>query len=175
MIHEVSRCIYLDTDLIVCSDLNELQILDLQGKSSACVIDGGIASPEQQQRLRCNLKLKDPLHYLHSGVIVMNLDAWRLRQIQVNVLINAQDNQDVLDPMDQDALTMALAGDWLTVDPKWNPSKGKADASFSDGIIQFSGKIKSWHADYAGIFQARWFHYWIEPLSPASVPSCHLE
>jgi lipopolysaccharide biosynthesis glycosyltransferase len=105
----------------------------------------------------------------------MNLDAWRLRQIQVNALNIAQDNQDVLDPMGQNALTMALAGDWLTLDPKWNTSKGIADASFFDGIIHFMGKIKSWHADDAGSFQDRWFHYWIEPLSPASAPSSHLE
>jgi hypothetical protein len=53
----VSRCVYLDTDLIVCSDLTELQHLDLLGKSSACVLDGGNATPEQQQRLRDKLKL----------------------------------------------------------------------------------------------------------------------
>jgi lipopolysaccharide biosynthesis glycosyltransferase len=90
--------------------LNDLQILGLQANSRACAIDGGIASPKQQQRLRCNLKLKDPLHYPKSGAIVMNLDAWRLRQIHANVLNIAQDNHDVLEPMDQDALTMALAG-----------------------------------------------------------------
>jgi lipopolysaccharide biosynthesis glycosyltransferase len=99
--------------------------------------------------------MKDPLHYVKSGVIVMNLDAWRLRQIQVNALNIAQDNQDVLDPMGQNALTMALAGDWLTLDPKWNTSKDIADASFFDGIIHFMDKIKSWHADDAGSFQDR--------------------
>jgi hypothetical protein len=45
----------------------------------------------------------------------------------------------------------------LTLDPKWNISKGKADASFSDGNIQFLGKIKSWHADDAEHYQNRWF------------------
>jgi lipopolysaccharide biosynthesis glycosyltransferase len=154
---EVSRCIYLDTDLIVCSDLNNLQNLDLQGKSSACVIDGGIDTPEQQQRFRDKLKLKNPLLYFNSGVIVMDLDSWRHRQIQNRVLIIAQENYDLLDQMDQDALNMALAGDWLTLDPKWNTSKGKADANFSDGIIHFLGKVKPWHADYAANFQDRWF------------------
>lgn len=157
LLAEVSRCIYLDTDLIVCSDLNALQTLDLQGKSSACVIDGGIASSEQQQRLRCNLKLKDPLHYFNSGVIVMDLDVWRRRQIQANVLNIAHDNHDMLDQMDQDALNMALTDDWLTLDPKWNTSKGKAEANFSDGIIHFLGNVKPWHADYAGNYQDRWF------------------
>ncbi len=154
---DVSRCIYLDTDLIVCSDLNSLQALDLQGKSSACVIDGGIDTPQQQQRLRDKLKLQNPQMYFNSGVIVMDLDAWRRREIQSQALTIAQDNYDLLDQMDQDALNIVLEDDWLILDPKWNTSKGKADAAFSDGIIHFLGKVKPWHADYAANFQDRWF------------------
>ncbi|MCP9929586.1 glycosyltransferase family 8 protein [Cyanobium sp. AMD-g] len=153
----VSRCIYLDTDLIVCSDLNELQLLDLHGKSSACVIDGGIDTPQQQQRLREKLKLDNPHQYFNSGVIVMDLDAWRQHEIQAKALSVAQDNYDLLDQMDQDALNIVLAGDWLVLDPKWNTSKGRADSNFSDGIIHFLGKVKPWHADYAANFQDRWF------------------
>lgn len=154
---EASRCIYLDTDLIVCSDLTILQTLDLQGNSSACVIDGGIASPEQQQRFRDKLKLQNPLQYFNSGVMVIDLDAWRRRHIQAKALEIAENNYDLLDQMDQDALNMVLAGDWLVLDPKWNTSKGKADADFSDGIIHFLGKVKPWHADYAANFKDRWF------------------
>ncbi|MCP9796364.1 glycosyltransferase family 8 protein [Cyanobium sp. Lug-B] len=154
---DVSRCIYLDTDLIVCSDLKELQTLDLQGKSSACVIDGGIDTPQQQQRLRDKLKLTNPRQYFNSGVIVMDLDAWRRGHIQSKALTVAQDNYDLLDQMDQDALNIVLADDWLVLDPKWNTSKGRADVGFSDGIIHFLGKVKPWHADYAANFQDRWF------------------
>lgn len=153
----VSRCIYLDTDLIVCSDLNALHDLDLQGKSSACVIDGGIDTPQQQERLREKLKLKNPQHYFNSGVILMDLDAWRRRDIQSKALAVAQDNYDLLDQMDQDALNIVLEDDWVILDPKWNTSKGKADPGFSDGIIHFLGKVKPWHADYAANFQDRWF------------------
>jgi lipopolysaccharide biosynthesis glycosyltransferase len=154
---DVSRCIYLDTDLIVCSDLASLQQLDLQGKSSACVIDGGITTPDQQQRLRDKLKLADPHLYFNSGVIVMDLDAWRLCEIQAKALRIAQEKYDLLDQMDQDALNMVLAGDWVTLDPKWNTSKGKAGVGFSDGIIHFLGKVKPWHADYSGNFTEQWF------------------
>lgn len=154
---DVSRCIYLDTDLIVCSDLNNLQRLDLQGKSSACVVDGGIATPEQQERLRTKLTLQNPLQYFNSGVMVIDLDAWRRRQIQAKALNIAHENYDLLDQMDQDALNMVLAGDWVSLDPKWNTSKGKADAGFSDGIIHFLGKVKPWHADYAANFKEQWF------------------
>ncbi len=154
---DVSRCIYLDTDLIVCSDLLGLQAFDLQGKSSACVIDGGIDTPEQQQRLRDKLKLKHPQKYFNSGVIVMDLDAWRRHHIQSKALTIALENYDLLDQMDQDALNIVLEDDWVILDPKWNTSKGRADVNFSDGIIHFLGKVKPWHADYAANFQDRWF------------------
>lgn len=154
---KVARCIYLDTDLIVCSDLTTLQELDLHGKSSACVIDGGIATPEQQQRLRDKLQLANPQRYFNSGVIVMDLDAWRDRDIQSRALSVAQDKHDLLDQMDQDALNMVLADDWVTLDPKWNTSKGKAAVDFSDGIIHFLGKVKPWHADYDANFKDQWF------------------
>lgn len=154
---DVSRCIYLDTDLIVCSDLNGLQSLDLHGKSSACVIDGGIDTPQQQQRLREKLKLNNPQQYFNSGVIVMDLDAWRRDHIQSKALSIAQENYDLLDQMDQDALNIVLEDDWVILDPKWNTSKGRADVNFSDGIIHFLGKVKPWHADYAANFQDRWF------------------
>ncbi|MEA5390377.1 glycosyltransferase family 8 protein [Cyanobium gracile UHCC 0139] len=154
---DVSRCIYLDTDLIVCSDLLGLQVFDLQGKSSACVIDGGIDTPEQQQRLRDKLKLQHPQKYFNSGVIVMDLDAWRRHHIQSKALTIAQENYDLLDQMDQDALNIVLEDDWVILDPKWNTSKGRADVNFSDGIIHFLGKVKPWHADYAANFQDRWF------------------
>jgi lipopolysaccharide biosynthesis glycosyltransferase len=87
----------------------------------------------------------------------MDLDAWRERHIQSKALTIAQDNYDLLDQMDQDALNIVLADDWLVLDPKWNTSKGKADIGFSDGIIHFLGKVKPWHADYAANFQDRWF------------------
>jgi lipopolysaccharide biosynthesis glycosyltransferase len=154
---EASRCIYLDTDLIVCSDLKILHDLDLQGQASACVVDGGIATSEQQERLRKKLGLKNPSRYFNSGVMVIDLDAWRMRQVQARALQIAFEKYDLLDQMDQDVLNIVLEDDWLTLDPKWNTSKGKAAANFDDGIIHFLGKVKPWHADYTHNFKDRFF------------------
>jgi len=103
------------------------------------------------------LQLTNPEGYFGSGVVVNDLDALRLREIQFKALCIAKEQHALLDQMDQDALNMALADDWLTLDPKWNTSKGKASAGFSDGIIHFLGKVKPWHADYAGNFKEEWF------------------
>jgi len=43
----VPRCISLDTDLIIFSDLTVLHNVDLHGESTACVIVGVISTPDQ--------------------------------------------------------------------------------------------------------------------------------
>jgi lipopolysaccharide biosynthesis glycosyltransferase len=63
----------------------------------------------------------------------------RVREIQFKALSIAKEQHALPDQMDHVALTMALADDWLILDPKWNTSKGKASAGFSDGIIHFLG------------------------------------
>jgi lipopolysaccharide biosynthesis glycosyltransferase len=103
------------------------------------------------------LKLTSPQRYFGTGFIVIDLDALRLREIQFKALSIAKEQHALPDQMDHDALTMALADDWLILDPKWNTSKGKASAGFSDGIIHFLGKVKPWHEDYAGNSKEEWF------------------
>ena len=103
------------------------------------------------------LKLTSPQRYFGTGFIVIDLDALRLREIQFKALGIAKEQHALPDQMDHDALTMALADDWLILDPKWNTSKGKASAGFSDGIIHFLAKVKPWHEDYAGNFKEEWF------------------
>ncbi|MEY4808206.1 MAG: hypothetical protein RLZZ206_2595 [Cyanobacteriota bacterium] len=107
----VPRCIYLDTDLIILSDLTALQSLDLHDKSTACVIDGVISTSDQQQRLRNMLKLANFQRYFDSGLIIIDLDALRLREIQFKALGIAKEQHALPDQMDHDALNMALADD----------------------------------------------------------------
>jgi lipopolysaccharide biosynthesis glycosyltransferase len=103
------------------------------------------------------LQLTNPEGYFGSGVVVNDLDALRLREIQFKALCIAKEQHALPGLMGHDALNMALAVDWLTLDPKWNTSKGKASAGFSDGIIHFLGKVKPWHEDYAGNSKEEWF------------------
>jgi lipopolysaccharide biosynthesis glycosyltransferase len=85
------------------------------------------------------LKRTNPQRYFSAGVNVIDLDALRVREIQFKALSIAKEQHALPDQMDHVALTMALADDWLILDPKWNTSKGKASAGFSDGIIHFLG------------------------------------
>jgi lipopolysaccharide biosynthesis glycosyltransferase len=57
------------------------------------------------------LKLTSPQRYFSAGVIVINLDALRLREIQFKALGIAKEQHALPDQMDHDALNMALADD----------------------------------------------------------------
>ena len=103
------------------------------------------------------LKRTNPQRYFSALVIVIDLDALRVREIQFKALGIAKEQHALPDQVDHDALTMALAEDWLILDPKWNTSKGKASAGFSDGIIHFLGKVMPWHENFAGNSKEEWF------------------
>ena len=103
------------------------------------------------------LNLTNSQWYFNSRIIIIDLDALRLREIQFKALGIAKEQHALPDQMDHDALTMALADDWLILDPKWNTSKGKASAGFSDGIIHFLAKVKPWHENFAGNSKEEWF------------------
>ena len=94
------------------------------------------------------LNLTNSQWYFNSRIIIIDLDALRLREIQFKALDIAKEQHALPDQMDHDALNKALADDWLILDPKWNTSKGKASAGFSDGIIHFLGKVKPWHENF---------------------------
>mgnify|MGYP000599277112 FL=1 len=77
----VHRVIYLDTDLVVLDDIQELWEMDLQGKPVGAVPDLGIlASSRMRRQKEETLGIQEGKLYFNSGVMVMDLEAWREKQ-----------------------------------------------------------------------------------------------
>ncbi len=153
----ISRCLYLDTDLIVCSDITELYNTDLIGHTTGCVCDASSFNEVQHAHFKDALGLKNPSFYFNSGVILIDLDAWRKDEIGSQAIKCGIEKYDLLDHMDQDVLNIVLEDKWLNLDTKWNTSKYDASEDFNDGIIHFWGQVKPWHADYDYKFKERFF------------------
>jgi lipopolysaccharide biosynthesis glycosyltransferase len=153
----LSRCLYLDTDLIVCSDITELYTTDLMGNITGCVRDISSFNEVQLARFKDKLRLKNPSLYFNSGVMLIDLDAWRKDKIGLRAIKVGIEKYDFLDGMDQDALNIVLEDKWLNLDGKWNTAKHNASEDFNDGIIHFLGRVKPWHADYDYKFKERFF------------------
>ena len=84
---DLSKIIYLDCDILVNLDINELWNIDLEGNCFAGVVDGSVSkstfwTPDYIRRILNHDKLSS---YINSGVLVMNLEKLR----QGDNLINA--------------------------------------------------------------------------------------
>ncbi|MCY7278013.1 MAG: glycosyltransferase family 8 protein [Phormidesmis sp. CAN_BIN44] len=153
----LSRCIYLDTDLIAFSDLKTLYNTDLLGNIAGCVLDSAASDPNQAVRLKDDLKLRSPSLYFNAGVILIDLVAWRRNQVTQKTVQVSTEMYDVLAALDQDILNIVLQDHWLSLDPKWNTLKFLAPGNFSDGIVHLCGRVKPWHPDYQDKFKDEFF------------------
>ena len=103
MLTDLDKVIYLDCDLVVNKDLNDLWDTDVNDVAVAMAPDYNYNNAKTLRRLGIQ-----GCYYLNSGVIVMNLDYWRKHDIQNKVLTYIVDNRDKIIYPDQDALNVIL-------------------------------------------------------------------
>jgi lipopolysaccharide biosynthesis glycosyltransferase len=135
---EVSKCIYLDADLVVRRDLTPLWNEPLAGWTALAVTDLG--SPRIDAKLglpafrRCRhllaarrpvpnyraLGLDPRAKYFNAGVLVVDLDRWRGEAVGRRSLEVLERHREHVIWWDQYALNVTLAGRWGELDGRWN-------------------------------------------------------
>ncbi len=121
---DYEKVVYLDSDLTLLADVAELYDTPMGENLLAAVKDAdsiGCANgyhPEHIKYQMEKLKLKNPLDYFNSGVLVMNLAEMR-KSFTVDELMEkaAEDKWQLLD---QDVLNMLCAGRVKFLDMAWN-------------------------------------------------------
>ncbi len=152
----VSRCIWVDCDMLVEKDVAALWDQDLEGMLVGAVTNGSWREIAQIQH---RLGLTDR-RYFNSGLMVADLDAWRREDLTRTALSAAEELGHKLVLHDQDALNWALQGRWLDLDRSWNVWHVDPDsAADSDQVVHFVGWPKPWHADYRGPFAGEFEAY----------------
>ncbi len=139
---DVTKVIYLDADMIVRRDLQELfdeplgDALALAVQETAAPwIDAQIATPDYENRAPYiaaatpianyrELGIDPELPYFNAGFFVFDARQWREEQISRQVLACLEDHREHVLWWDQYALNVVLAGRWRAVDPRWNQSAG---------------------------------------------------
>jgi len=169
------RCLWVDSDLVFERDVSELWQTSLGGCTLGAVADGNPALMALYQR---RLGMATPL-YFNSGVLLADLERWRERDITLRAVAAAERIGDDLILHDQDALNVALEGDWLPLPHHWNVwviwPELSADAS---AVFHYMGAPKPWHADYDRPFPGH-FHRYLDrtpfggkrPWNPAGMGS----
>ncbi len=171
---DITKVLYLDSDIIVREDLLPLWQTPLDNYALAAVPDKGISNIPP-------LGLANDGFYFNSGVLLINLSWWREHNLRLNIYKYLEENSSKLEYPDQDALNVILQGKWLPLPQKWNvlswyfdkhneELKGEAT---NPAIIHFTGFEKPWkHASKHPYKKEYWtyqaatpWHYpWINRL-----------
>lgn len=122
---QYDRMVYLDADILLAGDVAELYFSDLKEAPVAAVRDGlalwSIAGGKMHPHLEyMGDYLSSPLLYCNSGVLVLDLDQMRSRNLE-NLLLQRLGNHPEPFPYpDQDILNIALHGEIEPLPPEWN-------------------------------------------------------
>jgi lipopolysaccharide biosynthesis glycosyltransferase len=144
---EVSRVLYLDSDLYVRAPVEQLLELDFMGKSLAAAPEPGRHHLVAGDDMRTRNGPFDPADpYFNSGVLVIDRAAWGRADLP-GFLQNLKASGDLARLYhDQDVLNLKFRGDWLRLDPLWNLTKPHpALRALDPMIVHYTTGMKPWH------------------------------
>ncbi|URM33466.1 glycosyltransferase family 8 protein [Cytobacillus firmus] len=169
ILKDISKIVYLDSDIVVRNDIKELWDTDLSQYHVAAVDNSNL-------NRQFFLGIPEKSSYFNSGVLLMNLDLWRKDDIckQLIDFIQTTD-QELLKYHDQDALNAILYEKCLLLDPKWNyreslkVSISKKDLHYTErdienaiknpAIIHYTESSKPWHYLNNHPYKTDYYHY----------------
>jgi lipopolysaccharide biosynthesis glycosyltransferase len=166
------RAVYLDCDLVVLADIAGLYDAGDEEHTLAAVanvFNSYVSSPFQEtgQPVVFNhveLGIPATARYFQAGVLVMNLDLWRERNVTQRTIQYLETNKERVFYHDQGSLNAILHDQWLRLDQRWNqtttalyPEHWKAPAYTLEEwrrtkngpfIVHYSGMDKPWHSGF---------------------------
>lgn len=170
LIKENRAVMYLDSDLLVTGNLDDLWSLRHRAESPVhAVLDYGFHKVGQALKGDAaeRLGIDGDAPYFNSGVLLIDLPIWRRDRIAEDALDFAREHPEVMRFTDQDALNAVIQGNWTQLDPRWNVLVGSIDLmaetvdddaerqrfkellANAPHIMHFSGQQKPWKPGYS--------------------------
>jgi lipopolysaccharide biosynthesis glycosyltransferase len=147
LLADVERVVYLDSDLLVRSPIEEIARLDLGENTIAAVADPHRHRAMLGRDFRRNTDLFDFRQpYFNSGVLV--IDRRRYAAARLGELMQRLADSGAIDRIqfDQAALNLAFRDNWLPLDFRWNLINPQpAHENFEPHIVHYTGPRKPWH------------------------------
>lgn len=163
ILKQYDRCLYLDGDICVCGDINQLLTMSFNHREYAAGVKAAsIVTKRIGRKKRMEILNIDSLdNYINAGVLLMNLDAMRRDRMQKKFIELASRNFPV---QDQDVINVACFDNILIMPPKYNSmpvlfqlSHGRLRKAYIDSeiseakdnpsIIHFADSYKPWKYD----------------------------
>jgi len=135
--HGADRVIYLDADTLPVQPIHELAQMNLNGAVAAAVRDDYIStlgSPEGPAER--DPGLNPSLPYFNSGVLVIDLAGWRRARIVERATRWLARFRRGTELVDQDALNVALRGNWHELPAVWNVGWGWYEPERCTGVFE---------------------------------------
>lgn len=111
---DVERFLFLDVDMVINHDIDELYHTDLQGNIVAACDDYKFQAAHRQR-----LGLKADELYVNSGVMVIDLKAWREKESRCPMIDFLKTYKEVLNN-DQDGFAIYFRGQIMLLPNRWN-------------------------------------------------------
>lgn len=163
----VKKLLYLDCDLVVCSDIEALWATDMEGSILAAV-------PDAFSDNHVTLGFEENEPYFNSGVLLIDTEKWKaanLTPVLVNYIL---ENAHKLRYLDQDVLNAVLRGAIHPLPLRWNFTPRHADStpellSLSQkefmsirrkpGIVHFASGFKPWYYGFEPHYKRLYYRY----------------
>lgn len=141
---QLDRILYLDCDVLVCSDLLPLWQTPLDGFACA----GSDKEWAHDPRYCTHIGLEPSDVYVNAGVLLMNLSRFREQDIGRRMLAFALDSKIKFPSLDQDVLNLVLRGQLKAIDWQWNFTSYEFRTRRKDAVnarvLHFTGPVKPW-------------------------------
>lgn len=144
----IKKLLYLDVDIIVIDNLEELYNTDISPYAVGAVVDSNMG-------LRPELGIRKENSYFNSGVLLINTEVWHQENITQKAFAFLQQHPEKIRYEDQDALNGVLVDKWFSLNKKYNITKFDIPAALqqkdyktflSDKVIihYTNGRDKPW-------------------------------
>jgi lipopolysaccharide biosynthesis glycosyltransferase len=181
----VERAIWLDCDLMVLADLTRLWQTAADDHCVQAAQDGLVRTLGARFGVACYQEMGiDPeAAYFNAGVMLVDVARWRKDDVAGRAIAYLKQNRRRVFFWDQEALNAILAGEWTTLDPRWNWNPGFSRAESANGshegeehspwIVHFSGNLKPWRFEGRSAWHKLYYQYldstaWAEWRPPRS-------
>ncbi len=144
---ELEKALYLDCDLVLCSDVAELYDVELGDNLVGAISDGFVSCvPRLHGYVTERIGVQNPEDYFNAGVLLMNLKEMRKAFFEKKfVSLLEKITFDVA--QDQDYLNAICNGRRLVIGDMWNCMPGFYEKNAKPKLIHYNLDSKPWHKD----------------------------
>jgi len=135
----ITKAIYLDVDMLILKDINHLWNIDIGNYTIAAVLDRSekVSSPWGGIKNYKELGMNADTKYFNSGLLIINLEKWRLENATEAVIEAVNANSEYVTFADQYGLNIVFINNWFELNAKWNSySQNDNDDPY---LIHFTG------------------------------------